>query len=158
MVIWYELIISIVYVCALSHVKLLATPCTIAHQAPLWNFPGKNTGAGCQFLLQGIFLTQRLILCHLCLQNWLTDSLPLCHLGSPYVTWIVNISILQMKKPSLRKINNLPKVSKCQHWNSNPVNFRAHMCIEGRAGYITQRIQSIMKKWALCSKGREICH
>ena len=86
MVIWYELIISIVYVCALSHVKLLATPCTIAHQAPLWNFPGKNTGAGCQFLLQGIFLTQRLILCHLCLQNWLTDSLPLCHLGSPYVT------------------------------------------------------------------------
>ena len=26
----------------------------------LWNFPGKNTGVGCHFLLQGIFLTQRL--------------------------------------------------------------------------------------------------
>ena len=25
-----------------------------------WNFPGKNPGAGCHFLLQGIFLTQRL--------------------------------------------------------------------------------------------------
>ena len=66
MVRWYELIVSIVCVCvcvcALSHVKLLATPYTIAHQAPLWNFPGKNTGAGCQFLLQGIFLTQGLIL------------------------------------------------------------------------------------------------
>ena len=24
-----------------------------------WNFPGKNTGVGCHFLLQGIFLTQR---------------------------------------------------------------------------------------------------
>ena len=24
----------------------------------LWNFPGKNTGMGCHFLLQGIFLTQ----------------------------------------------------------------------------------------------------
>ena len=23
-----------------------------------WNFPGKNTGVGCRFLLQGIFLTQ----------------------------------------------------------------------------------------------------
>ena len=25
-----------------------------------WNFPGKNTGVGCHFLLQGIFLTQGL--------------------------------------------------------------------------------------------------
>ena len=25
----------------------------------LWNFPGKNTGVGCLFLLQGIFLTQK---------------------------------------------------------------------------------------------------
>ena len=33
-------------------------PCTIAHQAP-WGFPGKNTGAGCHFLLQVIFPTQR---------------------------------------------------------------------------------------------------
>ena len=24
----------------------------------LWDFPGKNTGVGCHFLLQGIFLTQ----------------------------------------------------------------------------------------------------
>ena len=23
-----------------------------------WNFPGKSTGVGCHFLLQGIFLTQ----------------------------------------------------------------------------------------------------
>ena len=23
-----------------------------------WDFPGKNTGVGCHFLLQGIFLTQ----------------------------------------------------------------------------------------------------
>ena len=32
-----------------------ATPWTVAHQAPLcpWNVPGKNTGVGCHFLLQG---------------------------------------------------------------------------------------------------------
>ena len=35
-------------------------------QAPLlWDFPGKNTGVGCHFLLQGIFLTQESNLCFL---------------------------------------------------------------------------------------------
>ena len=42
-----------------------------------WNFPGKNTGAGCAFLLQGIFLTQRSNLHLLCLLHWGADSLPL---------------------------------------------------------------------------------
>ena len=41
-------------VCVLSHVLLLATLWTIAH----WDSSGKNTGVGCHFLLQGIFLTQ----------------------------------------------------------------------------------------------------
>ena len=37
---------------------------TVAHQAPLpWDFPSKNTGVGCHFLLQGIFLTQGLNPC-----------------------------------------------------------------------------------------------
>ena len=36
-----------------SRVRLCATPQTAAHQAPrLWDFPGKNTGVGCLFLLQ----------------------------------------------------------------------------------------------------------
>ena len=36
----------------------LATPWTVAHQAPLsMEFPGKNTGVDCCFLLQGIFPT-----------------------------------------------------------------------------------------------------
>ena len=40
------------------------TPWTVAHQAPLpWDSPGKNTGVGCHFLLQGIFLMQGLNLC-----------------------------------------------------------------------------------------------
>ena len=43
-----------------SRVRLFATPWTGAHQAPLcpWDSPGKNTGVGCQALLQGIFLTR----------------------------------------------------------------------------------------------------
>ena len=36
-----------------SRVQLCATPETAAHQAPWsWNSSGKNTGAGCRFLLQ----------------------------------------------------------------------------------------------------------
>ena len=45
-----------------------------------WDFPGKNIGMGCHFLLQGIFPTQRHLL-HL--PHWQTGSLPLSHLGSP---------------------------------------------------------------------------
>ena len=39
--------------------------------------PGKNTGVGCHFLLQGIFLTQGLNLHLLCLLHWKADSLQL---------------------------------------------------------------------------------
>ena len=36
-----------------------AIPLTVAHQALCpWDFPGKNTGMGCHFFLQGIFPTQ----------------------------------------------------------------------------------------------------
>ena len=41
-----------------------------------WNFPGKNTGVDCHFLLQGIFLTQWL---NLCLLLWQANSLPQSH-------------------------------------------------------------------------------
>ena len=48
--------------CVLNHfscVRLCATLWTTAHQASLpWDSPGKHTGVGCHFLLQGIFLTQ----------------------------------------------------------------------------------------------------
>ena len=44
---------------SLSHVQLFATPWTVAYQAPQsMGFPGKSTGVGCHFLLQGIIPTQ----------------------------------------------------------------------------------------------------
>ena len=42
-----------------------------------WNSPGKNIVVGCHFLLQGIFLTQGLNLCLLCLLHGQAGSLPL---------------------------------------------------------------------------------
>ena len=56
------------------------TPWTVAHQAPLQNFPSRNTGVGCHVLLQGNYPTQGL---NPRLLHWQADSLPLCHLGSP---------------------------------------------------------------------------
>ena len=45
----------------LSHVRLFVTPRTAARQAPLsLENPGKNTGVGCHFFLQGIVLNQGL--------------------------------------------------------------------------------------------------
>ena len=55
------------------------TPWTIVLWALLsWDFPGKNVGLGCHFLLQEIFMTQGWILG---LLHWQVDSLPLCHNG-----------------------------------------------------------------------------
>ena len=42
-----------------------------------WGFSDKNTGAGCHFLLQGIFPTQESNLCLLRLLHWQAGSLPL---------------------------------------------------------------------------------
>ena len=66
----------------------LATPWTVASQAPLsMGFPSKNTGVGCHFFLQGIFLTQGsnpcLLHCRLILYH-------LSHEGSPRSFGVLN--------------------------------------------------------------------
>ena len=69
----------------LSHVRLFLTLSTIACRllSP-WDFPGKNTGVSCHFLLQGVYLTQGLSPHLLRLLHWQVNSLPLSCLGSPY--------------------------------------------------------------------------
>ena len=47
------------------------------------DFPDKNTGGGCHFLLQGFFSTQGLKLYLLRFLHWQADSLPLSYPGSP---------------------------------------------------------------------------
>ena len=56
-----------------------------------WDFPGKNTGVGCHFLLQGIFPTQG---SSLLLLYWQAGCLPLGHQGSPRVSWPIVIQLL----------------------------------------------------------------
>ena len=88
--------------CVLSHsvVSDSATPWAGAHQAPLKRgFPGKNTGVGCHFLLQGIFLTQGLNLHLLCLLHRQAGSLPLSHQIRDTPT-----------KPALLTSSSMPKI------------------------------------------------
>ena len=71
-------------VCWLSHYVISKT--LWLHRPKLsrllspWDFPGKNTGVSCHFLLQGIFPTQG---SNLRLLHWQADSLLLRHRGSP---------------------------------------------------------------------------
>ena len=53
--------------------------CSLPGSSVLRDSPGKNTGVGCHFLLQGIFLTQGL---SLCLLPWQADCLLQSHQGS----------------------------------------------------------------------------
>ena len=55
-----------------------------------WDSPGKNTGVGCHFRLQGIFPTQGTNLNLLGLLHWQAGSSPLSHTGSP-VQFLINI-------------------------------------------------------------------
>ena len=79
-----------VYVCAHAHSIMsdsFVTPWTIAtsHLCP-WDFPGKNTRAGCQFLLQGIFLTQgsNTHSCVSCIGRWILYHQPSTHIKRKY--------------------------------------------------------------------------
>ena len=52
-----------------------------------WDFPGKNIGKSCHFLLQGIFPAQGLNLHLWHILNCQADSLPMSHLGSLNRVW-----------------------------------------------------------------------
>ena len=81
--------INVVVVQLLSHVRFFCDPvdCSPARLLCPCDFPGKNSGVGCHFLLQGIFLTQG---SNQCLLHWQVDSLPPSHQRSPINDVIVN--------------------------------------------------------------------
>ena len=46
-------------ICACSVVSVCdPMDCNLRGSSCLWDFPGKNIGVGCHFLVQGLFLTQ----------------------------------------------------------------------------------------------------
>ena len=97
---------------SLSRVQLFATLWTVATRLLCpWDSPGKNTGVGCHFLLQGIFLTQgsNPSLASSALAG---GSLPLCHLGSPLMIQIYDFGF--WKNPMFNLISHFPTSNECQ--------------------------------------------
>ena len=79
-IIMYSTGLLLMHVCVhtKSYPTLLWPPRTVTHQLLYpWDSPGKNTGVGCHFLLQRIFLTQESNPCLLHLLHWQADFLPL---------------------------------------------------------------------------------
>ena len=70
-----------------------------------WDSPGKNTGVGCQFLLQEIFLTQGSNPCLLSLLRWQVSSLLLVPPGKPkcsqYLFYFIYLYIFDWAGPSV---------------------------------------------------------
>ena len=86
------------YTCVCSVVQSCPTfcnpmDCSLPGSSDHGYSPGKNTGVGCHFLLQEIFLTQGWNLCLLC---WQVDSLPLWHLGSYIILHLIMLQCVCM--------------------------------------------------------------
>ena len=80
---------------SLCHVWLFAAAWTVACRLlSLWNSPGKNTGMGCHFLLQGIFPIQ--------------SSEP----GLLYLRQIPYHLSHQVRPPHVQKVGNTPRMGR----------------------------------------------
>ena len=85
------------------------TPCKPRDCSPpglfcSWDFPGKNTGVSCYFLLQGIFLTQR---SNSSLLHWQVSSVSLSYQGSPCIEFLSGLS------PGNRPVSHFPRTCSC---------------------------------------------
>ena len=83
-----------------SHVRLRLQPARL--HCP-WDLPGKKTGVGCHFLLQGIVPTQGSNPSFL---HWQADSLPRSHQGN--VIFLLNIKIVGKGLPGGPVVKNPP--------------------------------------------------
>ena len=74
-----------------------------------WDFPAKNTGLGCHFLLQGIFPTERLN-SSVCISR--TAGRFFCHGGSPLYEYILLFFNPFSRLPVAQTITRLPPMRK----------------------------------------------
>ena len=72
-----------------------------------WNFPGKITGVGCHFLLQGIFLTQGSNMClHIsCIAGGFFTTEPLGKLIKPSIYLEKLVAFMEKKNQTLHKLD-----------------------------------------------------
>ena len=93
-----------------------------------WDFPGKNIGVGCHFLLQGILLSQGSNLHLWCLLHWRADSLPLSHQGSLFIV----IAPKYINKSTLCHLFKLFKSQSCHVDSKNDIPNFTYIVSENR--------------------------
>ena len=118
-----------------------------------WDFPGNNTGVGCHFLPQGIFLTQGV---NMYLLHWQADSLPLSYLGS--CNWALSWELradssdgcLAVSFCSLWSRNSIRNTSRCVA--SNP--FKPHFLFSSLYSLglhlLNKKKKAFLRYWMLC--------
>ena len=142
------------------------TPWTVAHEAPLFTgFSRQEYGVGCHFLLQAIFLTQRL---NSCLLHWQANSLPPSQQGSlPWSIW--EKSKLQCCKCNRWEIGSPYKVrslqtlsSQVQNWESSPTFMRVSISLGHvwfKSAGPSQRVRDVLyltvSLWEECARNRK---
>ena len=82
---FFTLTPMLVIICILTVSPCMHACSVVSDSLPPYGlrFPGKDTGVGCHFLLQGIFWPRDWIWISCNSLHWQVDSLPLSHLGSP---------------------------------------------------------------------------
>ena len=121
---------------SLSHVWLYATPWTVASRLLCpWSFSGKNTGMGCHFPLQEIFLTQGLkpgfLHCRQLLYHWDTREAPpkmMLDLNSSSLVCVLDLVPLSKKKiwKGKKSNNTVKKFSRHQLSQAITVDITNH--------------------------------
>ena len=106
-----------------------------------WNFPGQNTGVGCRFLLQGIFLTQgsnsQLLHCRRISYHWVIGEAlasRISHWNWHYTVsgrWILNTSLCPSSNPTTQLMANLALFSSISYpfhgtWKQIPAKISVH--------------------------------
>ena len=125
------------------------------------DFSGENTGVGCHFFFQGIFLIQGLNLRPLHLLHWQAGSLPLSHLGSLLDSMLLLLLLLshfshvRLCATSERQIQ---QEQVCCKANNTRFSYSVNLCllrICRRCSIVLNPVQKLMGNatWSLPSKG-----
>ena len=121
-------------VCVLSCVLLFATHWTVARQAPLSRgSPGRNTGVGCHFLLQGIFPTQASNSHHLYCRQILYS---LSHQASPALLLLLShfsrVRLCATPETAAHQAPPSLGLSRHEHWSGLPFPSPVHESEKGK--------------------------
>ena len=156
-----------------SHVWLFLWPHGLYPSRLLcpWDFPGRNTGVGCHFVLQGIFLTQGLNPCLLwlthcrrILNHWATD---IKDIDFFFLFYAASQSMSSPHKHSITgNLNNgmkhceyqvLPSADRLLYWAAEPSCLALRLCMGFPGSWLAH--PPVTRNWSyrFVSSSAQVC-